>query len=121
MTKADRDLLAADLSDALTIAEPLLGERGKPYADALRAVVEALRQDPDKRFDFTDAIRVVMALEPTARGALLESGLEPAETEAVLALARIGLRRLEAALTGTEPAPETAPAEQPLQPEVIGR
>lgn len=110
MTVEDRELLAADLQDALDAGRPVLGSNADAYVTAVQAVIDALLNDPGEGFDWADVFRVVRALEPQARQALIANGQTPEQADAIMALARIVLRRAEAAVGNAQREAETPPA-----------
>lgn len=114
-TAEDTRLLAMDLRDALDAAKPLLGDNADAYVAAVQQVIDAALEDPDGNWDWADAFRMVRALEPQARQALIANGETEERADAILALARIALRRLEQALGSRAPAESPATTSRPSQ------
>ncbi len=106
-TPEEREALARDLEDVLTVAAPLLGEDGAAYAKAVGAIATAILVD-DLSFDFEGAFAVVRSLEPQAHAALVAQGQSEAEAAAILALARFALRRLESSLRSPGAIPDNS-------------
>ena len=97
MTQQGTQRLAANVNDALTVAKPLLGDDADAYVAAVQAVIAAV-SDGDGQFGYDDAFRAIESLEPEALAALIANGQDPAQAAAIMALARIALRELQAAL-----------------------
>lgn len=114
---SQRELLAQDIEALLEVGRPFLGPEAEPYVQAVQSVIEAVRSG-DETFDWSDAFRVLRALRPHARDALVRGGMEPDEADALIALVGIAVRRLEFYVLGSaeQTPPETATMPASLAP-----
>ena len=102
----DRELLAADVRDALAVAATI------PEAQAYVAVVEPILVAfvaNDASFDWPAAFDAVRAAESGFREALLSAGWDPMRVETAATVSRMLLRRIEAQVA-PQPPPETKAA-----------
>lgn len=100
MTAVQRQLLAQDVRDAILAAKPWIGTGVEPYLAAAEPLLLAfVAGDPIE----PAAWLAIAQAEPMLRQALLDSGRSAEETDSMLALMRIALRRIESALAAPPP------------------
>jgi len=96
MSAEQRELLAQDVRDAITTARPWIGDSVEQYLRAAEPLLVAfIAGEPIG----PAAWETLRAVEPALRQTLIDAGREPEDADAILAVLRIALRRVEAALT----------------------
>jgi len=96
MTPMQRELLAQDVRDAITAARPWIGDSVERYLKAAQPILVAfIAGEPIG----PAAWETLRAVESALRQTLLDAGREPEDADAILAILRIALRRIEFALT----------------------
>ena len=93
MTPQQRELLAADISDAISAVRVAAPEEAKPYLDVLDPLILAFVAS-DTGFDFDAAFAALAAAEPQLKAALIKSGLDEPQAELAMVTIRILLRRV---------------------------
>ena len=100
----DRELLAADVRDALAVAATI--PEAQPYVAVVEPILVAFVED-DSGFDWPAAFAAVHAAEPAFRDALIDAGWDEMRAQAAISVANLLLRRIEAQVA-PQPPPQTS-------------
>lgn len=95
MASHERELLAADVRDAASVAQRLAPEESQAYFDVLTPMLDAFIAG-DQEFGYREAFNALNALEPAMRKALKARGMKAEQVESTVLLERILLRRIQA-------------------------
>ncbi len=99
LTPEQKALLAQDVRDGLMALRPFIGDRAEPFVAAVEPMLVAFATG--EPFDFGAAFASLRPLEPMLHQALIDAGRTVEEADALLAVVKIALRRIEFALAAT--------------------